>query len=96
MFVFNSRHDDDAEVQPVPGVPQEREGPHAEAPCQNLYEGLERVDTREGISERGSRRRRGRRKDEVSKRRRGKTKEEKRRKTERERKQEKRGRDKYS
>lgn len=75
MFVFDSRHDDDAEVQPVPGVPQEREGPHAEAPRQNLYEGLERVDTCEGVSERGSRRRRGRTRSANG----GKTREEKRR-----------------
>lgn len=50
VVVFDSRHDDDAEVQPVPGVPQEGEGPQAETPRQNLYERLERIDTCEGIS----------------------------------------------
>lgn len=47
--VRDSRHDDDAEVQPVPRVPQEGEGPHAEAPRQDLYQGLEGVDTCEGV-----------------------------------------------
>lgn len=52
----DSRHDDDAEVQPVPGVPQEGEGPHAKTPCQDLDERLKGVDTCEGVP---GRRRRG-------------------------------------
>lgn len=55
VCAFDSRHDDDAEVEPVPGVPQEGEGSHTETPRQDLYERLERVDTGEGIPERGRR-----------------------------------------
>lgn len=47
--MFDSRHDDDAEVQPVPGVPQEGEGAQTETPGQDLYEGLKRIDTCEGV-----------------------------------------------
>lgn len=47
----DSRHDDDAEVEPVPGVPEEGEGPHTETPRQDLYERLKRVDPCEGIPE---------------------------------------------
>lgn len=39
-----SRHQDDAEIQPVPGVPQESELPHAEATGQDLNERLKGVD----------------------------------------------------
>lgn len=53
MCAGDSRHDDDAEVEPVPGVPEEGEGPHTETPGQDLYEGLEGVDAREGVPERG-------------------------------------------
>lgn len=49
MCVFHSRHDNDTEVEPVPGVPQEGERPHTETPRQDLYERLECVDTCEGI-----------------------------------------------
>lgn len=45
----HSRHDDDAEVEPVPGVPQEGEGSHAESSGQDFYERLKRVDTCEGV-----------------------------------------------
>lgn len=44
-----SRHRDDAEVQPVPGVPEEREVIDAETPGQHLNEGLKGVDPREGV-----------------------------------------------
>lgn len=44
-----SRHHDDAEVQPVPGVPEECEVFDAEAAGQDLDEGLEGVDPREGV-----------------------------------------------
>lgn len=64
VFEFDSRHDDDAEVEPVPGVPQEGEGPHTETPRQDLYERLERIDTCEGIPERGRRRERHDEKEE--------------------------------
>lgn len=52
VCVFDSRHDDDAKVEPVPGVPQEGEGSHTETPRQDLYERLECIDTCEGIPER--------------------------------------------
>lgn len=44
-----SRHHDDAEVQPVPGIPEECEVIDAEASGQDLDEGLEGVDPCEGI-----------------------------------------------
>lgn len=47
--LWDSRHDDDAEVQPVPGVPQEGEGAHTEPSGQDLNERLEGVDTCEGV-----------------------------------------------
>lgn len=45
-----SRHHDDAEVQPVPGVPEECEVINAETSGQHLDEGLKGVDRCEGIS----------------------------------------------
>ena len=45
----DSRHDNDAEVEPVPGVPQEGEGSHTETPRQDLYERLKCVDSCEGV-----------------------------------------------
>lgn len=53
VLLCDSRHDDDAEVEPVPGVSQEGERSHTETPRQDLYERLEGVDTCEGIPERG-------------------------------------------
>lgn len=47
----DSRHGDDHEVQPVPGVTQECEVIDAEASRQDLDERLEGVDASEGISE---------------------------------------------
>lgn len=44
-----SRHHDDAEVQPVPGIPEECEVIDAEASGQDLDEGLEGVDPCEGV-----------------------------------------------
>lgn len=44
-----SRHRDDAEVQPVPGVPEECEVVNAEAPGQHLDEGFKGIDPREGV-----------------------------------------------
>lgn len=44
-----SRHHDDAEVQPVPGVPEECEVVDTEASGQYLDEGLKGVDPREGV-----------------------------------------------
>ena len=43
------RHGDDHEIQPVPGVSQERETVYSETPSHDLGEGLEGVDTREGV-----------------------------------------------
>lgn len=43
------RHEDDTEVQPVPGVPQKGEGPHTKAPGQDLYQGLKGVYTCKGV-----------------------------------------------
>lgn len=45
----DSRHHNDTEVEPVPRVPQEGEGPHAEPSGQDLYERLKGVDTCEGV-----------------------------------------------
>lgn len=53
VWVFDSRHDNDAEVEPVPGVPQEGERSHTETSGQDLNERLKRVDTCEGVPERG-------------------------------------------
>lgn len=61
-----SRHDYHTEVQPVPGVAQEREGPHAEAPCQDLNQRLKRVNAGERVP-----RNRGKVPDRVEKRTRG-------------------------
>ena len=55
-----SRHADDAEVKPVPGIPEEGEGPHTEAPGQDLDSGLERVDACEHVPEQGGERERER------------------------------------
>lgn len=46
-----SRHQNDTEVQPVPGVSQESKLPHAEAPCQDLNQGLKGVDPCERVPE---------------------------------------------
>lgn len=51
--MFDSRHDNDAEVEPVPRVPQEGERSHTETSGQDLNERLKRVDTSEGVPERG-------------------------------------------
>lgn len=48
----DSRHDDDAEVQPVPGVSQEGERSHTEPSGQDLDKRLEGVDAGEGVPER--------------------------------------------
>lgn len=48
----DSRHDNDAEVQPVPGVSQEGEGSHTESSGQYLDERLEGIDARKGVPER--------------------------------------------
>lgn len=53
VCVFDSRHDNDAEVEPVPGVPQEGERSHTETSGQDLNERLKRVDTCEGVPEWG-------------------------------------------
>lgn len=55
----NLRHDNDAEVQPVPRVPQEGEGPDAEASRQDLYQRLERVNASERVPGRKRERRDG-------------------------------------
>lgn len=47
----DSRHDDDTEVQPVPGVSQEGEGSHTESSGQDLDERLKGVDARECVPE---------------------------------------------
>lgn len=47
----DSRHDDDAEVQPVPGVSQEGEGSHTESSGQDLDERLKGVDACECVPE---------------------------------------------
>ena len=44
-----SRHHDDTEVQPVPGIPEDCEVIDAEASGQDLDEGLEGVDPCEGV-----------------------------------------------
>ena len=44
-----SRHGYNTEVQPVPGIPEEGELPHTEAPGQNLDQGLEGVDPSESV-----------------------------------------------
>lgn len=54
---MDSRHDNDTEVKPVPGVPQKGEGPHTETSCQDLYERLKGIDTGEGVP--GGRRKKG-------------------------------------
>lgn len=51
VCAFDSRHDNDAEVEPVPGVPQEGEGSHTEASGQDLNDRFKRVDTCEGVPE---------------------------------------------
>lgn len=43
------RHEDDTEIQPVPRIPQESELAHAEAPGQDLDEGLESVNPCERV-----------------------------------------------
>lgn len=43
------RHDNHAEVQPVPWIPQEGEWSDAESSRQNFYQRLKRVDAREGV-----------------------------------------------
>lgn len=43
------RHDNHAEIQPVPWIPQEGEWPDAESSRQNFYQRLKRVDPREGV-----------------------------------------------
>lgn len=43
------RHQNHAEIQPVPGVPQKGEGPDAETPSQDLYQRLERVNASERV-----------------------------------------------
>lgn len=53
VCVFDSRHDNDAEVQPVPGVPQEGERSQTETSGQDLNERLKCVDTCEGVPEWG-------------------------------------------
>lgn len=55
----NLRHNDDAEVQPVPRVPQEGEGPDAETPRQDFYQRLERVNASERVPGRKRERRDG-------------------------------------
>ncbi len=57
----NLRHNYHAEVQPVPGVPQEGEGVDAEAPRQHLYQRLKRVNASERVPERKRERRDGQR-----------------------------------
>lgn len=57
----NLRHNNHAEVQPVPGVPQEGEGADAEAPRQHLYQRLKRVNASERVPERKRKRRDGQR-----------------------------------
>ena len=47
--VWILRHADDHEVQPVPGVFEEGEGPDAEAPGHHLYRGLKGVDAGENV-----------------------------------------------
>lgn len=49
MAARDLRHDDHAEVQPVPRVPKEGERVQAEAPSQNLDQRLKGVDGSEGI-----------------------------------------------
>lgn len=49
-----SRHEDNTEVEPVPGIPEESELPHTKSPSQDLDQGLERVDPRERVPERGT------------------------------------------
>lgn len=55
----NLRHNNDAEVQPVPRVPQEGEGPDAETPRQDFYQRLERVNASERVPGRKRERRDG-------------------------------------
>ena len=43
------RHRDDHEVQPVPGISQKREAVYSKTSGHDLGEGLEGVDTREGV-----------------------------------------------
>lgn len=57
----NLRHNNHAEVQPVPGVPQEGEGADAEATRQDLYQRLKRVNASERVPERKRKRRDGQR-----------------------------------
>ena len=40
----HSRHGDHAEVQPVPGVPEEGELPDTEASSEDLHQGFKRID----------------------------------------------------
>ncbi len=59
LIWYNLRHNNHAEVQPVPGVPQEGEGVDAEAPRQDLYQRLKRVNASERVPERKRKRRDG-------------------------------------
>lgn len=49
---MNLRHNNDAEVQPVPRVPQEGEGPDAEASRQDFDQRLKRINASKSVSAR--------------------------------------------